>query len=199
METNTIKALEEKLQAQARGEDVTEEEKLVEALDAVEEASNSDAPIVVETEESKTVTGDTTQVGDTEPSDYLVNFHLPKDLAEQVGVTGTELSDHSISVNLPFEGKIISPRKARKLRNDIINTAQLFVEFKDDGTVEVSDPKNVIQFYREFTEEVIDSCEKVVSTVLDIPDELMEYISDIGLLDAVVNIIKRNPGFFQVG
>ena len=95
--------------------------------------------------------------------------------------------------------KFITARIARRVRNYASTITLAFTKFNEDGDSEIYTVDDLLKVYEVFDDNVIDACEKLVGTVLGIPDHLMQYITDTSLIETCTKIIENNPSFFQAG
>lgn len=171
----------------------------VEELQKIFSKANDDTtPIAVSTDTGNTVTGDASKYGTTEAKDYELTFWLP--VTEGQDTSGLELVNggQAYVQKVTAKQKFITARIGRKVRSYASTIAMAFVNFKDDGDSEIYTVDDLLTIYSIFNDEVIDACEKLVVQVLGVSENMIEYITDVSLMDACAKIMKNNPSFFQV-
>ena len=163
---------------------------------AVEEATQSDAPVAIETPTPAVVNGDPSKVNHTDPKNYTIELYLPvndstpKDAELVMGGTAYKQL-------VSAEQRFISARIARKVRNYASIITMAFTNFQDEGNSEVYTAEDLLKIYEVFDDNVIDACEKMVSVVLGVPEHLVQYATDISLIENCTKIISNNESFFQ--
>lgn len=173
-------------------------EELARMQEKVIDATKSDAPVAIETPTTSIVNGDPSKVQSIEPKNYTVELWLP--VTSETPTTAERVMGGTAYKQLiNADQKFITARIARKVRNYASTITLAFTNFKEDGDSEIYTVDDLLKVYEVFNDDVIDACEKLVGTVLDIPDHLMQYITDTSLMDTCTKIIQNNPSFFQAG
>lgn len=171
-------------------------EDMKKAYEAYTEAVNTDEPVAIETPTGNVVNGSPSLVGSNNPKNYKVTLYLPI-LGE--APEGARIVMNGTSYEQIIEAKevFITSRIARRVRNYASVVALAFTEFKEDGTSNVYTPQDLLKVFQLFDDNVIEACEKMVSVVLGIPENLIQYITDVSLITVCKEILANNPSFFQ--
>lgn len=160
------------------------------------EAVQSDEPVAIQTPTNNVVNGNPTLTGSNGPKNYTLTLYLPvnastpKDAKLVMGGTAYEQQ-------IVAEQKFITARVARKVRNYASIIAMAFTEFKEDGETELYTVEDILKVYEIFDDNVIDACEKLVFTVLGLPEHLTQHVTDTSLMQVCTEILRNNPSFFQ--
>ena len=173
-------------------------EELTKMQDKVIDATKSDAPVAIETPTTSVVNGDPSKVQSIDPKNYTVELWLPV-TAETPATAERVMGGTAYKQLINADQKFITARIARRVRNYASTITLAFTNFKEDGDSEIYTVDDLLKVYEVFDDNVIDACEKLVGTVLGIPDHLMQYITDTSLMETCTNIIENNPSFFQAG
>lgn len=159
-------------------------------------STQTDEPVAIQTQTDNVVNGDTTKFGTNEPQDYSLTFWLP--------VTDRTPSDATLVMNntayvqtVTAKQKFITARVARKVRSYASTITLAFTELKENGDSDLYTPEDLLKVYEVFDDDVIEACEKLVCEVLDVSPNLIEYITDVSLVEVCSKIIANNPAFFQ--
>lgn len=160
------------------------------------EATQTDEPVAIETPTGNHINGDTTKYGLVTPKDYEITLYLPIVGKAPEGAR-VVLGGKAYEQKVQAKERFISARVARKARNYTSIVAMAFTGFQEDGSSEPITVEDVLKSYALFDDTVIDACEKLVSVVLDIPHEYVQYITDTSLMKTCYEIIKNNQSFFQ--
>lgn len=160
-------------------------------------ATESDEPVAIQTPTESVVNGNPLNTGSVTPKDYVLRLYLPKHLYS-MSLGAKESKDGKCFIqDLKVKEKFINSHISRVSRSYASKVAIAFTDFKEDGTSELFSADDLLKVYETFNEEVINACEKLVSTVLDVPENLVNYVSDVSLMENCSLIIKNNPSFFQ--
>lgn len=160
------------------------------------EAVQSDEPVAIQTPTHNVVNGNPALSGSNSPKSYTLTLYLPvnastpKDAKLVMGGTAYEQQ-------IVAEQKFITARVARKVRNYASTIAMAFTEFKEEGETELYTVEDILKVYEIFDDSVIDACEKLVFTVLGLPEHLTQHVTDTSLMQVCTDILKNNPSFFQ--
>lgn len=169
----------------------------IEALQAsFIKANQSDEPFAVTTPSGSVVSGNTVKYGTTTPKDYVLEFYLPvagdiPDNAELV------MDGKAYRQMVTAKERFITQRIGRKVRSYASTVAIAFTKFEVDGSSSIYTADDLLEIYSHFDDSVIDAFEKIVSEVLGISEHMMQYITDVSLIDTASKILENNPGFFQ--
>ena len=156
-------------------------EELAKMQEKVIDATKSDAPVAIETPTTSVVNGDPSKVQSIGPKNYTVELWLP--VTSATPATAERVMDGTAYKQfVNADQKFITARIARKV-----------------GDSEIYTVDDLLKVYEVFDDDVINACEKLVGTVLGIPDHLMQYITDTSLIETCTKIINNNPSFFQAG
>lgn len=162
-----------------------------------ESATKTDEPVAIETPSGNHINGTTSLVGSVTPKDYVLEFYLPvldgKYPSEAELVMGGTAYRQLIKANQKF----ITARVARKVRSYASKVALAFTDFKERGDSSIYSPEELMKFYQLFDDEVIKACEGLIVTTLGIDESLMEYITDVSLINTCAELINNNKSFFQ--
>ena len=173
-------------------------EELAKMQEKVIDATKSDAPVAIETPTTSVVNGDPSKVQSIDPKNYTVELWLP--VTSETPATAERVMGGSAYKQLiNADQKFITARIARRVRNYASTITLAFTKFNEDGDSEIYSVDDLLKVYEVFDDDVIDACEKLVGTVLGIPDHLMQYITDTSLIETCTKIIENNPSFFQAG
>ena len=173
-------------------------EELTKMQDKVIDATKSDAPVAIETPTTSVVNGDPSKVQSIDPKNYTVELWLPV-TAETPATAERVMGGTAYKQLINADQKFITARIAHRVRNYASTITLAFTNFKEDGDSEIYTVDDLLKVYEVFDDNVIDACEKLVGTVLGIPDHLMQYITDTSLMETCTNIIENNPSFFLAG
>ena len=160
------------------------------------EATRSNEPVAIQTPTNNVVNGNPTLTGANTPKNYTLTLYLPvnastpKDAKLVMGGTAYEQQ-------IVAEQKFITARVARKVRSYASTIAMAFTEFKEEGETELYTVEDILKVYEIFDDSVFDACEKLVFTVLGLPEHLTQHVTDTSLMQVCTDILKNNPSFFQ--
>lgn len=171
---------------------------LSEIQKAFENANSDDTPIAVSTPSGNQVIGNPLKQGVTEPKTYEMEFYLPVLNGNVPQGAELVLGGKAYKQKVVAKEKFISQRIGRKVRSYASTVAMAFMKFKEDGTSELYTSADMMEIYRLFDDSVIEACEKMIVTVLGVSDELIQYITDVSLMQTCSELINNNPAFFQV-
>lgn len=174
-------------------------EELTKMQGSFEEATKTDTPVAINTPTGNVVNGFPNKMGTTSPKDYHLVLYLP--VNEKTNLDEVTLSEDGMFYrqDVTARQKEITLSKSRRVRNYATIIAMAFTEFREDGDTNLYTAEDILKVYELFDDEVIDACEKLVSTVLDIPSSLAQHITDVSLMQNCSLILQNNPSFFQNG
>lgn len=160
-------------------------------------STQSEEPVAIQTPTGNVVNGNSLLTGTNEPKDYKITLWLP--IQNGVVPEGAEVVMNGTAYvqEVVAKQKFISAQVARKVRNYASIITMAFTKFEENGDSSLYTPEDIIKVYEIFDDNVINACEKMVTTVLGINDNLVQYITDTSLMDVCSQIIQNNPAFFQ--
>lgn len=161
-----------------------------------QEANQDDTPIAVSTPSNQAVIGDPLKQGTTEPQDYELVFWLPVQGQPPAGAQLVMNGNAYVQV-VKAKQKFITQRIGRKVRSYASTIAMAFMKFNEDGSSDLYTSNELMEVYAVFDDKVIDACEKMLVTVLGINEDLIQYITDMSLMENCSKLIRNNPSFFQ--
>lgn len=169
---------------------------LAEMQKSFTEATHSDEPVAIQTPTTNVVNGDPRKTGLNISRDYTLTLWLP--VTEDTPKDSEFVLDGTSYIQeVKAKQKRITPSVARRIRNYASTIAIAFTEFKEDGTSELYTAEDIMKVYEVFDDDVINACENMVKLVLGVPDSVVEYITDVSLMETCSLILKNNPSFFQ--
>lgn len=171
-------------------------EELQKTQEAFIEASQTDEPVAIETQNESIVNGDSTKVGTNTKKDYEVTLYLPIRGKAPEGAR-IVMGGTSYEQKVKATQRFITPRIARKVRSYASVVAIAFTDFSEDGATQIFSVEDIMKVYEIFDDEVISACEKLVASVLGINEDTIQYITDTSLMEVCYEILKNNPSFFQ--
>ena len=161
------------------------------------EATQTEEPVAIQTQTGNLVNGDSTLTGINEPKDYKLTLWLPVHGGKAPEGAKLVMNNTAYEVEVEAKQRFISARIARKVRNYASVITLAFTKFEENGDSSLYTQDDIMKVYEIFDDNVIDACEKMVSTVLGVNENLVQYITDTSLMNVCSQIIKNNPSFFQ--
>ena len=161
------------------------------------EATQTEEPVAIQTQTGNLVNGDSTLTGINEPKDYKLTLWLPVQGGKAPEGAKLVMNNTAYEVEVEAKQRFISARIARKVRNYASVITLAFTKFEENGDSSLYTQDDIMKVYEIFDDNVIDACEKMVSTVLGVNENLVQYITDTSLMNVCSQIIKNSPSFFQ--
>lgn len=165
---------------------------------SLSEATQTDEPVAIDTPTGNVVNGDSTKFATNEPASYTLTFWLPVSNGVPEGAK-LVMGGTAYEQKVEAKAKFITARIARKVRSYASTITLAFTDFKDNGDSALYTPEELLKIYSLFDDEVVSACEKLLESVLGVDHSLMEYITDMSLVENCSKVIQNNPSFFQDG
>lgn len=142
------------------------------------------------------IVGDVTKV--EEPSDYVVAFEYPKEMALKMNAQNAEdLGNGWVRIERLFREVQITSMMAFRLKNAAATLWEYMIDFNSNKQIEILTVGDAYSIFKELPDDFVSAMERIVKVSLDISDIDMKYIEANSLINTASQLIVNNAGFFQ--
>lgn len=171
-------------------------EDLLRIKEEMNKAQEDTTPFLAIKDENVSVIGDANK---TEPKsyDYTVRFRFPKEFADKFeGSIEREVGNYII-VGVEYKDVRITPRRDMEILSSIMEMIPFFNKLNDNGSVEDMTDEDYALIVMSVPREAEDAMYKFVESVLDIDDDLGQYMLATSVFEHVAYFIKDFPEVFN--
>lgn len=172
-------------------------EEFTKLQEAVKEAEKVDTPYMGIIDDEIQVVGDVNKT-DVKPADYTVYFAFPdtKEWRDRAKVnndkTIKEIDDYFV-VERTYKNHHVSPRNAGNAVNAFVLIEAFLNKVTKDGEVEELSFDELQQLFVSLNHEIGDATYEVVSSVLRIPLDEVEWMLPMNTAENAIKIVNHNP------
>lgn len=148
---------------------------------ALQDAEKSDTPFLIASDDELKVVGDANKT-ELNLHDFEIAFRLPP---EDGGTYRT--------VKKAFKNVYITPRQDTKILKAITTMMPYFKALRPTGEVEAMTEDEKIMVFSSLADEVYDAMYYMVAVVLNIDDDLKDYMVPVSVLKACAQIVRAFP------
>lgn len=176
-------------------------EDFIELKKQMDEAENDTTPYAVVDNDEISVVGDPNNT-ELEKHDYVMGFLYPNtdEWRKQIFKNGDTIINETpnyIMVKRMYEDVWVPPRIFTNVQTSVIELLQFFNVVMDDGEIRDMEVDEMLEALKLLKPEMVEAMCHVMATVLRIPYEEEEYMSQIYCMRALVQLAAQFPEVFN--
>lgn len=173
---------------------ITQEE-FLKIAENLKKAEEDDTPFVVVKDDELAVVGDANKT-ELKKNTYELTFRFPI-TDGRFKTENSRVIGNFYLTDITYEDVFINPRKDLKIIGAAMKIIPFFKKLYEDGSLVDRTEAELYKVFVSMSDEILDAIYVLVQSVMDVPDELIDYLMPSSAVSACSKLIVDYPEIFN--